>query len=109
MLGTTLEMLKDLFDHQRIFPATAPCVALPPASLQSDAGDDLDVAAAGLAGLDVEVEHALQALGPRHRDVARGRWLVGGLSVTPATPGRGHLLTQPTILPKGHKGANTPW
>jgi hypothetical protein len=41
-----LEVGQNLLNHQRIF----------------DAGDDLDVVAAGLAGLDVDVEYALEAL-----------------------------------------------
>ena len=43
----------------------------------------------------IDLEHALQVLRPRHRDVAYG--LVGGLSTTPAAPGRRHLFTQPMV------------
>ena len=35
-----------------------------------DAGDDLHGSAAGLASLDIDVEHALEALRPGHDDMA---------------------------------------
>ncbi len=50
-------MSEDLLDHQRIL----------------DAGDDPDGATAGSAGLDVDVEHPLQALSPGHRNAAFAR------------------------------------
>ena len=62
-LGAPREMIEDFLDHARIF----------------DARDDLDRATTVLAGQDVDLEHPLQPLRPGHRDVARGRWLVGGL------------------------------
>jgi len=37
-----------------------------------DAGDDLHGSAAGLASLDIDVEHALEALRPGHDDMAFG-------------------------------------
>ena len=43
-------MGEDLLDHHRIF----------------DAGDDLDLACASLAGFNVDVEYALQSARPRH-------------------------------------------
>ena len=61
------EVGEDLFDHHRVFSASASCVALPRASLHSDAGKSLprersecfghdpDRATASLAGLDVDV------------------------------------------------------
>ena len=38
-------------------------------SVLSRLGDDLHGAAAGLAGFDVDVEHALESLCPSHGDV----------------------------------------
>jgi len=56
-----LKVPQDLFDHHRLF----------------NAGGDLNVAAAVLAGLDVDIEYALQALRPGHRCSAFDRcWAV---------------------------------
>ncbi len=49
------------------------------------------------AGQDVDLEHPLQPLRPCHRHVARGRGLVGRLSLAPASSGRRHLFTQPMV------------
>ena len=38
-----------------------------------DASDDLDGAAAGLTGFDIDVEHPLETLGPSHGGMALGR------------------------------------
>ena len=78
-------MLKDLFDHRRIF----------------DARNHLDRATTVGAGLDIDLEHPLQTLRPGHRDVARRGWFVDGLSLASATPGRGDLLTQSMVRRKG--------
>ena len=43
------------------------------------------------------LEHPLQSLRPRHRDVARGCGFVGGLCLTTASSGRHHLFTQPMV------------
>ena len=51
-----LEVGQDLLNHLRVF----------------DAGGDLDAAAAGLAGLEVDIEYALEALGLRL--IAARRW-----------------------------------
>ncbi len=69
-----------------------------------DVGDDLEVAAAGVAGLDVDIEHALEAPGPGHGNTA----LSGVLSVS----GSGVLRPQRagvTAARCGLFGANTPW
>jgi len=50
-----LEVGQDLLDHPRVF----------------DAGGDLDAAVEGLAGPDVDVEYALEALGLRLIDARR--------------------------------------
>ena len=76
-------MRQDLFDHRWIF----------------DARNHLDRTAAVVTGLNIDLEHALQALRPRHCDVAGGRWLVGRRGM-PAALGRRHLFTQPMIRRK---------
>ena len=48
----------------------------------------------------IDLKHALQPLRPRHRHVAHGRWLVGGLSLAPAASGRRHLFTQSVVRRK---------
>ena len=53
----------------------------------------LDRSTTVLAGLDIDLEYALQSLRPRHRDVARGCGFVGGLCLTTASSGRRHLFT----------------
>ena len=64
--------------------------------------DDLDGAAAALAGLDVDVEHTLQALRPGHGGPAFGgcwvfrRMRRAGL-VTLAALGRRHLRTMRAV------------
>ena len=83
-LRSSVEVLKDLFDHGRIF----------------NARDHLDRTAAVLAGLDIDVEHPFQPLCPCHRDVARGCGLVGGLRLAPAAPGRRHWLTSSVVRRK---------
>ena len=57
-----VEMGEDLLDHHRVFSALASCVALPPASLQSDADNDPQRPAAGRTGLDADVEDKLWPL-----------------------------------------------
>ena len=54
-----VEMRQDALDHARIF----------------DGGNDFHLPA---TGLDVDLEHALQPLCPRHRRVACSRWLIRG-------------------------------
>ena len=54
-LDVSVEVLKDLFDHRRIF----------------DARDDLDRATTVLAGLDIDLEHPLQSLRLRLIDTWR--------------------------------------
>ena len=65
-------MREDLRNHYRILSALASCVAPSPASLQSDAGNDPNGTATGLTGLDIDVEHALEALRPGHGCVTLG-------------------------------------
>ena len=56
-----------------------------------DRGNHVDGAAALITGLDVDLEHALEALRPGHRGAALSRGLgLGGLSL--ATACRGHVL-----------------
>ena len=55
-------MVENLADDAGIFSALASCVALPPASMQSNAGDGLDGTAAGLTGFDIDAEYPLEAL-----------------------------------------------
>ena len=59
-----VEVVKDFFDHGRIF----------------NARDHFHRTAAVFTSLDIELEHAFQSLRPRYRDVARGCWFVSGLS-----------------------------
>jgi hypothetical protein len=73
---------EDLLDHHRIF----------------DAGNDLDVTAAALAGLDVNVEDTFQALRPSHGGPAfGGRGVFGRIRrvgfVALAALARRHLCT----------------
>jgi len=75
-----VEVGEDLLDHHRIL----------------DAGDDAHRPAAGRAGLDVDLEHALEALCPSHRSPALGRGTVVCLgrclaSCALAPPGLRHL------------------
>ena len=60
--GLCLQVVEYLLDDGRVF----------------DCGDDLRHSAALAAGFDVDVEHPLQALGPRHGRVAFGRCSVAG-------------------------------
>ena len=88
-----LQVVEDLLDDQRIF----------------DAGDDLDGAAAALAGLDVDVEHTLQAL--RLRLMAARRSAGVGSSDACDAPG---LLPLPRLAGVIRArcalfGAKTPW
>jgi hypothetical protein len=53
-----------LVDYCRVFSAIAPGMALPPASLQSDAGDDADIITTFATGFDIDIEHAFQSLCP---------------------------------------------
>jgi hypothetical protein len=91
--------------------ARAPCAAgargssLDPRLL--DAGNDLELAAAAGAALDLDAEHALQAPCPAHRHMSGRRWRgrIRGrpLRRTPA-PLRGrHRRAPPAVR------ANTPW
>jgi len=63
-LGTLFEVVQDPLHDRRVLSALASCVALPPASMQSDAGDDFHGAAALVTGLDVDLEYPFEALGP---------------------------------------------
>ena len=84
-----LDVGEDLLDDGGVLSALASCVALPPASLQSDAGDDPHRPAAVLADFDIDPEHALEALCPSHGLASLGLGLVRiGLS-PPAAPRRG--------------------
>ena len=79
-------MGEDLLDHHGSF----------------DASDDLDVARAAIAALDVDVKNALQALRPGHGGRAfRGRSVLGPIRRTSlvalAAFGRRHLRTMRTI------------
>lgn len=66
-------MLEDTVDDGRVF----------------DAGDDPERPATVAAGLDVDAEHALEALRPRHGRTALGRCFAGVVAGAPATtPGR---------------------
>jgi len=61
-----------------------------------DAGDDFDGAAAFRAGLDVDIEHPLEALSPTHGGMAFPQRCLLPLTarfglVAPAPPGRRHL------------------
>ena len=82
----SVQVGEDLLDHDRVF----------------DTSNDLDVAAAAFADLDVDVENALQALCPSHggptfggRGVFR-RIRRAGL-VTLAALGRRHLCTMRAV------------
>jgi len=70
-----LQMRQNSLDHRRFF----------------NAGNDLDVPRAPLAGLDIDVEHPLEPLHPGHRLVALRRRLV-----QPIFPGRLTLSAPPT-------------
>ena len=59
-----------------------------------------DRATTVLAGLAIDLEHPLQSLRPRHRDVGRGCWFVGGLGLALASSGRRHLFTQSVVRRK---------
>ncbi len=81
-----LEVPEDLINYHWIF----------------DAGDDLDVAAAVLAGLDVDVENALEPLRPAHGGPAFDRcWAVRRICRTGLVAltalGRRHLRTMRTV------------
>jgi hypothetical protein len=67
-------MRQNLLDDSRIF----------------NAGDDLDLPRAPLAGLDIDVKYPLQTLHPGHRLVA-----LGGRLVQPIFPGRLTPLASP--------------
>ena len=84
-----LEVSEDLLDHRRFF----------------DAGDDLDVTAAVLAGLDVDVENALQTL--RLRLIAARRSTGAGPSVASAVRALPRLAGV-TCARCALLGANTP-
>jgi phosphoribosylglycinamide formyltransferase 2 len=56
-----------------------------------NAGDDLDLPGAPLAGLDVNVEHPFESLHPGHRHVA-----LGGRLVQPVLPGKLAPLASPS-------------
>ena len=62
-----------------------------------DARDHLDRTTTVFTGLDLDLEHALQPLGPRHRDVPGWRRISSRLGRAPAALGRRHLFTQPVI------------
>jgi hypothetical protein len=72
-----LQMRQNPLDHRRVF----------------NAGDDLDLPGAPLAGLDVDIEHPLQPLHPGHRRMA-----LGGRLVQPVFPGRLTPLASPAPL-----------
>ncbi len=74
-------MLKNLLDHDRIF----------------DARYHLDRITIVVTGFHLDFEHALQPLGPCHRDVASGRWLVRGLAFALPPFGQRHLRTQSMV------------
>jgi hypothetical protein len=79
-----LQVSEDLLDHRRIF----------------DAGDDFHRATAFLAGLDVDIENALEALRPGHRGPPSGGcWRFFGFPglVAPAPPGRGDHGAMPAV------------
>ena len=84
-------MLENLRDHQRFFTALASCVALLPASLQSNAGDDLHSTTAVLTSLDIDPEDPFEALYPRHGDVLFGFGSVLFRDALLASSGRGDL------------------
>ena len=65
---TPREMRQDLVDHGWIF----------------DARDHLDRTTTVFTGLDLDLEHALQPLGPRHRDVPGWRRISSRLGRAPA-------------------------
>ncbi len=73
-----LEMRQDALDHGGVF----------------DAGDDLHLSATGLAGLDIDLEYALQTLRPCHCRMAGRWWVVQARGLTRPAAGRGHLLVQ---------------
>lgn len=83
------EMIQDLLDHRRAF----------------NTGDDLHRATAQIAGLDVDLEHAFQALSPSHRRVTLGCRLVLILSRAPAAFGWSHLLAQAAVWGKYAMGS----
>jgi len=80
-----------LLDDRRVFSAIAPCVALPPASVQSDAGNNPRRPAAMAARFDVDLEDPLQALHPGHCHMSRGGRAVCFLARAPAALARYHL------------------
>ncbi len=49
---------QDSLDHRWVFSAIAPGIALPPTSLWSNAGDDLDLPGTALAGLNIDPDAA---------------------------------------------------
>ena len=57
---------KYLPDHCRIFSAIAPGMALPPTSLWSNTGNNLDLTTALFTGFDMYIEYTLQSLCPGH-------------------------------------------
>jgi len=71
-IGPLLEVVQDPLHHRWVL----------------DAGNHFDRAAALVTGLDVDLEHALEALGPRHGGAALG-WGLGldGLSLAAACRG----------------------
>lgn len=77
-------MGQDLFDHRRIF----------------DARDHLHCATTVRAVLDINLEHALPTLRPRHRHVVGWRGLSSRLGRAPAALGRRYWFTQPVIRRK---------
>ncbi len=62
--GFLVQVGEYLVDDHGIFSALASCVALPPASVQSDTGDNPDSTATLGAGFYVSIEHPLQTLSP---------------------------------------------
>jgi len=80
-----------LLDDRRIFSAIAPCVALPPASVQSEAGNNPRRPAAMATRFDVDLEDPLQALRRGPGRMSRGGRAVCFLARAPAALARYHL------------------
>ena len=70
-----------------------------------DTGDDLDVAATGIAGFDIDVEHALELLCLRHMVVRCWAFVLCAVESGVLRPRRAGV----TAARWGLLGANTPW
>ena len=95
--GVFVQVGEDLLDDRRVFSVTAPCVALPPASVQSDAGNDPHCPAAMAARFDVDLDDPFQALRPGHGRMSRGGCAVcflarAPVALAPVSPARAWLF-----------------